>query len=89
VVRQKQDEGGLRAALDPENIAFKTLAKVFGNRIAYEQAQKVGKVGQWPLAEEGYITWLPGLLSGWTAMRDMPALPQQTFREWWEAREKA
>ena len=89
VVRQKQDEGGLRAALDPENIAFKTLAKVFGNRIAYEQAQKAGKVGQWPLAQEGYITWLPGLLSGWTAMRDMPAMPQQTFRQWWEEREKA
>jgi len=89
VVRQKQDEGGLRAALDPEKVAFKTLAKVFASRVAYEQAQKVGKVGQWPLAEEGYITWLPGLLSGWTAMRDMPALPQQTFREWWEAREKA
>ena len=89
VVRQKQDEGGLRAALDPENIAFKTLAKVFASRVAYEQAQKVGKVGQWPLAEDGFITWLPGLLSGWTAMRDMPAMPQQTFRQWWEEREKA
>ena len=89
VVRQKQDEGGLRAALDPENVAFKTLAKVFASRVAYEQAQKVGKVGQWPLAEDGFITWLPGLLSGWTAMRDMPAMPQQTFRQWWEEREKA
>jgi hypothetical protein len=29
------------------------------------------------------------MLSGWTAMRDMPALPQQTFREWWEERKKA
>ncbi len=89
VVRQKQDEGGLRAALDPENVAFKTLAKVFASRAAYEGAQKVGKVGQWPLEQGGYITWLPGLLSGWTAMRDMPALPQQTFRDWWEEREKA
>jgi len=89
VVRQKQDEGGLRAALDPENIAFKTLAKLFSNRVTYEQAQRLGKVGQWPLAHDGYINWLPGMLGGWTAMRDMPALPAQTFRDWWEAREKA
>jgi len=89
IVRQKQDEGGLRATLDPENVAFKALAKVFTNRTAYEQAQKLGKVGQWPLQENGYIDWLPGMLSGWTATRDMPALPQQTFREWWEERKKA
>jgi len=89
VVRQKQDEGGLRAALDPENVAFKTMAKVFTNRVAYEQAQRLGKVGQWPLQKGDYINWLPGILGGWTATRDMPAIPQQTFRSWWEAREKA
>lgn len=89
VVRQKQAEGGLRAALDPENVAFKTLAKIFASRVAYEQAQQLGKVGQWPLQEAGYITWLPGLLGGWTAMRDMPALPQQSFRQWWEERENS
>ncbi|MFN8488245.1 MAG: LutB/LldF family L-lactate oxidation iron-sulfur protein [Caldilineaceae bacterium] len=89
VVRQKQDEGGLRATLDPENVAFKALAKVFASRSTYEQAQQLGKVGQWPLQQNGYIHWLPGMLSGWTATRDMPALPQQTFREWWEERKKA
>ncbi len=79
VVREKQDDGGLRAALDPENVSFKALAKVFENRTAYEQAQRLGKVGQWPLNRGGYIEWLPGMLGGWTAMRDMPALPKQTF----------
>ncbi|MCX6047847.1 MAG: LutB/LldF family L-lactate oxidation iron-sulfur protein [Chloroflexi bacterium] len=89
VVRQKQDEGGIRAALDPENVAFKTLAKVFSSRTAYERAQSLGKVGQWPLQHEGYIKSLPGLLGGWTATRDMPTIPEQTFREWWEERTKA
>jgi len=89
IVRQKQDEGGIRATLDPENVAFKALAKVFASRNTYEQAQNLGKVGQWPLQQNGYIDWLPGMLSGWTATRDMPALPQQTFREWWEERKKA
>jgi len=85
-VRHKQEHGGLRAALDPENAAFKTLAKVFASRMAYEQAQQLAKIGQLPLNCDGYITWLPGMLAGWTAMRDMPAIPQQTFREWWRER---
>lgn len=86
VVRHKQDHGGVKAALDPENAAMKTLAQVFTHRQAYEAAQGAGKLGQFPLARNGYITWLPGMLGGWTAMRDMPALPKQTFREWWAKR---
>lgn len=86
-VRQKQTEGGLRAKLDPETLAFKALTKVFSNRKNYERAQQLGKVGQLPLQRDGHISWLPGMLSGWTAMRDMPAIPKQTFREWWEERE--
>jgi L-lactate dehydrogenase complex protein LldF len=89
IIRQKQDDGGLRTALDPENIAFKTLAKLFGSRRSYERAQRLGKLGQMALQKDGYITSLPGMLSGWTAMRDVPTVPKQTFREWWEARERA
>ncbi len=89
IVRQKQDDGGIRNMLDPESIAFKTLAQIFGSRSRYEWAQRLGKLGQMPLQKDGYISWLPGMLSGWTAMRDVPTVPQQTFREWWEEREKA
>jgi len=89
IVRQKQDDGGLRNRLDPESIAFKGLAKIFGTRQSYERAQKLGKIGQMPLQKDGYISWLPGMLSGWTAMRDVPTVPKQTFREWWEERERA
>ncbi|KPV51524.1 (4Fe-4S) protein [Kouleothrix aurantiaca] len=81
-VRHKQDDGGVWGALDPENMVFKTLAKVFASRVAYEQAQQLAKVGQLPLQRNGYITTLPGMLAGWTAMRDVPAVAQQTFREW-------
>jgi L-lactate dehydrogenase complex protein LldF len=88
VVRHKQDHGGLRAALDPENAAFKVLAQVFTSRIAYEQAQRLAKLGQWPLQQAGYIRWLPGMLGGWTAMRDAPAVAEQTFREWWRSRDR-
>lgn len=89
IIRQKQDDGGLRNTLDPENVAFKTLAKLFSSRRSYERAQRLGKIGQMALQKDGYITSLPGLLSGWTAMRDVPTIPEQTFREWWEERERA
>jgi L-lactate dehydrogenase complex protein LldF len=88
VVRQKQATGGLKAALDPENAAMGALARVFASRGAYEAAQRLGRLGQGPLVRQGFIEWLPGMLGGWTAMRDMPALPQESFREWWERREK-
>jgi L-lactate dehydrogenase complex protein LldF len=87
-VRQKQDAHPLKAALDPENLVLKAAAKLFESRVAYEHAQQLAKIGQRPLQQDGYITWLPGILGGWTAMRDVPTVPQQTFREWWSERDK-
>ena len=51
-------------------------------------AQRLGRAGQGPLERDGRIDWLPGGLSGWTESRDMPALPAQSFREWWRTRGK-
>ena len=35
---------------------------------------------------DGEITWLPGMLAGWTDVRDLPALPREGFRDWWKHR---
>lgn len=88
VVRHKQDHGGLRGKADPEGLAMKALAQVFGDRARYEAAQKLAQVGQWPLARNGTISALPGPGAGWTAMRDISAAPKQTFRDWWRKRGK-
>ncbi len=85
VVRRRQDTGGPRAKLDPENAAMQLLAKVFSDRARFEAAQKLARIGQWPLARGGEIRRLPGKLAGWTQVRDLKPFPDQTFREWWKS----
>jgi L-lactate dehydrogenase complex protein LldF len=83
VVRHKQDRGGPREKLDPENIAMQTVAKVFSDPELYERAQKFARVGQWPFVRGGSIGRLPGRLAGWTSVRDLKPVPRQSFRGWW------
>jgi L-lactate dehydrogenase complex protein LldF len=84
VVRRRQDAGGPRAKLDPENAAMQLLAKIFSDRERFEGAQKLARIGQWPLARGGAIHRLPGKLAGWTMVRDLKPVPDQSFREWWK-----
>jgi L-lactate dehydrogenase complex protein LldF len=84
VVRKKQDMGGPPSKLGPENIAMQTVARVFSDPALYERAQKFARIGQWPLVRGGSIGRLPGRLAGWTAVRDLKPVPEQTFREWWK-----
>ncbi len=70
-----------------ERAAMRALAAVLGSRRRYELAQRTARVGSWPLTRSGRIErQLPGPLAGWTAVRDLPAPPEQTFRQWWRAR---
>jgi L-lactate dehydrogenase complex protein LldF len=85
VVRHHQDRDGLRSKVDPENVAMQTVAKIFSDPARFEQAQKLARIGQWPLARGGAIHRLPGKLAGWTEARDVKPIPEQTFREWWKA----
>jgi L-lactate dehydrogenase complex protein LldF len=84
VVRRHQDRNGLRSKLDPENVAMQTVARIFSDQVRFEQAQKLARIGQWPLARSGAIHRLPGKLAGWTDVRDLKPIPQQSFREWWK-----
>jgi len=87
VIRHRQDEEGLKGKLDLENVAMKALAKTFSDRRLYEAAQKASRIGQWPLArKKGSIKRLPGKLAGWTEVRNLSPVPEQTFREWWKSR---
>ena len=89
----KQQSSGLNILVNPEVMALKAVAMVFRSEPVFRAAQKLGRIGELPLSRkdgqgEGWIEWLPGMLGGWTQVRDLHVMPKQTFREWFEARGK-
>jgi L-lactate dehydrogenase complex protein LldF len=68
VVREAGAPAGERAAMA-------AMARVFGSRRAYEAAQRAAQLGRGPLAGAA--------LRPWTRSRELPAVPSQSFREWW------
>jgi L-lactate dehydrogenase complex protein LldF len=69
-----------------ERMAMKTAAYFLETGDRLETAQKLSRIGQGPFVRDGAIRHLPGLLGGWTAVRDLSPVPKQSFREWWAAR---
>jgi L-lactate dehydrogenase complex protein LldF len=89
----KQQSSGLNILANPEVVGLKVAAKIFQSEAAFRAAQKMGRVAELPLARkdtdgDGWISWLPGMLGGWTQSRDLELMPKQTFREWFEQRGK-
>ncbi len=85
VVEAKRETRRLPRA---EELSMEALAWVFTDRRRYEQAQRLARVGQWPLARSGRIRRLPAPFAGWTEMRDAPAVAAESFRDWWRARQR-
>jgi L-lactate dehydrogenase complex protein LldF len=88
VVRHKQTKEGIRGKLDGEAVAMRVLGHIFRRPARYEQAQRLLRRGQAPFARNGIIERLPPPLNVWTTMRDLQAVPAQSFRDWWREREK-
>jgi len=89
VVRQKQRSKRLRDRVNAEQILMRLVARTFASRARYEQAQHLAQLGQWPLKRGEVIEKLPGELGNWTIMRDLPAVPSQSFRDWWRERQSS
>jgi L-lactate dehydrogenase complex protein LldF len=84
----EHDTEGL-GALNAENLAMQAIALVFRSETRFRAAQRLGRMGEAPLVNKaGWVTWLPGYLGGWTSTRDLHSMPSETFREWFEKREK-
>jgi L-lactate dehydrogenase complex protein LldF len=70
-----------------ERLAMRAMAQTMVSRRRYELAQKAARAAARPFARDGRIERrLPGPLGPWTMVRDLPAPPEQTFREWWRSR---
>jgi L-lactate dehydrogenase complex protein LldF len=66
-----------------EGAALRRLGRVFASRQRYERAVRLARALQRPVVRDGFLTRYPGPLARWGASRDLPALPAETFREWW------
>ncbi|HEX4155153.1 MAG TPA: LutB/LldF family L-lactate oxidation iron-sulfur protein [Acidobacteriaceae bacterium] len=89
----KRRTAGLRVVGDPEAWAMRTASTIFRSERRFRAAQRMGRMAErlWERkdkAGEQWVTSLPGPLGGWTATRDLRAMPKETFREWWERRGK-
>jgi L-lactate dehydrogenase complex protein LldF len=87
----KQQSSGLNILANPEVLALKAVAMVFRSEGVFRASQKLGRLAELPLAHKdgqgvGWIEWLPGMLGGWTQVRDLRVMPKETFREWFEKR---
>ena len=71
-----------------EGRALRALGRVFSSSERYERAQGTVRVLQRPALRDGRLRWFPGPLAGWGRSRTLPGVAPQTFREWWEARER-
>jgi L-lactate dehydrogenase complex protein LldF len=83
--RRKVVEGRRSA----EALGFSLVGRAFRSRRGYERAQGLARLVQRPFVRRGWFRrFPPGPLRAWGGSRDLPAVPGQTFREWWRARER-
>jgi L-lactate dehydrogenase complex protein LldF len=69
-----------------ERPTMRLLARAFASRLGFELVQRMAATLRWrPLRHAA--TGLPGPLRRWAVARELPEIPRESFRRWWEARE--
>ncbi len=80
----EQQQSTVAGSLSLWNIAMKSAAFLMQDGSRLHAAVHLVQAAQRPLvSRNGFIEWLPGMLNGWTKTRDLPALPAESFRDWW------
>jgi L-lactate dehydrogenase complex protein LldF len=70
-----------------ERVAMQAASYALTNSSRLSAAQSLARIGQIPFTTDGVITSLPGMLAGWTAVRDLNEIPKESFRQWWKKRQ--
>lgn len=68
-----------------ERVVMRLLLRTLADQHRYEAAQRALRLGRRPLRSR-LTRALPGPLGGWTSVRELPEVPDQTFRQWWSKR---
>ena len=73
---------------DPMYLGLRVANLLFSRASLFHFAQKMGRIGlRLFTGKDGWIHSLPSVGAKWTQTRDLRGLPEQTFHEWWAARE--
>jgi L-lactate dehydrogenase complex protein LldF len=67
----------------PESIAMAAAAWVMASPARFAAAERASRAGRLLGRRRGRIRTLPPPLSAWTAARDAPLPPKESFRDWW------
>jgi L-lactate dehydrogenase complex protein LldF len=84
---QHVDEQRRNRVPSAEAVAMAAASWVMSSPARFGAAERATRAGRLLGRSSGRITTLPPPLSAWTASRDAPRPPPETFREWW-ARER-
>jgi len=69
-----------------ERIGMKAAATAFSSPAMLSAAHGVARLASRPFERDGSLHGLPGPLAEWLKTRDLPALPPESFRQWWARR---
>jgi L-lactate dehydrogenase complex protein LldF len=82
-LRAKQVDSERGGAPSGQDLAMKAAAWAMGSSRRFAMAEKALAAGRVVANSDHRITALPWPGSRWTASRDLPAPPKETFRQWW------
>jgi L-lactate dehydrogenase complex protein LldF len=80
--RSVEEAAPARRSMSAESVTMAAAAWVMVSPRRFRAAERAARVGRL-LWRQGRIRSLPAPLSAWTASRDVPVPPPETFREWW------
>jgi L-lactate dehydrogenase complex protein LldF len=75
-----------RSGSRQERLIMGLLGRTFRGARSYRLALSTARRIQRFLAKDGWIDTLPGYGKGWTSGRDFPAIPGESFRDWFRKR---
>jgi L-lactate dehydrogenase complex protein LldF len=69
-----------------ERLGMRAASLAFSDPGWLRRARMIGRLLQRPFVRSGFVRGLPGPFGAWTHTRDLPAIPNESFREWWKGR---